>query len=298
MTRSERTRKQAQELQKAIGYLAKAKLAQTVRHSLREQPFDCHLLIISKIYRKSREVYLKSGGKFFATLLSSPRSLSSPILLESKIEYSPIEREYIWAATDPLERKNWDALLRLRSFCTSVYHEQNHRVLWKHLPPCPRRPAQVRRYLNFAESLVIALDTALGDELGELGPDFHLTGVTYDPGSEVRRMGLSRREYRNYLQAILHATYLNLELYSERDIVRVVRALFPNLGKLAERAALRSSNLDRSFIQRTNYFWQKKHYKGVVRTLSGPNPLILSDNPIDNRLQYLFAEKWFEFFGL
>ena len=93
----------------------------------------------------------------------------------------------IWSAIDPIESRNPERLLHLRTYSTSLFHEQNHRILWKLLPPAPVEKNALRRYLNFAESLVITLDMALGDELGaKLAPLFYLTGVTYDPGTTVR----------------------------------------------------------------------------------------------------------------
>jgi hypothetical protein len=209
----------------------------------------------------------------------------------------------IWAATDPIERRNARHLLTLRTYVGSLFHEQNHRSLWNILPPPPRDPQGIRRYLNFAESLVISTDMALGDELGpKLARSLYLTGTIYDPGTDIRALGLNRREYRNYLQAATHATYLNLEHYDPEQIGRGIAALFPNLGKLSERASKRSGNLDRSFVWKTNPAWQRKHRDKVAQVLAskrkGEPPLVLPDDPMDNRLQYLLAEKWFETLGL
>jgi hypothetical protein len=273
------------------------------RLSLAEQPFDLHLLNWSPFYRRSRKLYLDQGGSFLATLVSSPRTLSSSILLEQKIEYSPIEKEMIWLATDPIESKNLDRLLALRTYSSSLFHEQSHRILWKLLPSCPSPQDQegLRRFLNFTESLVIVLDMALADELGpELASLFYLTGVTYDPGSTVRLELPKRRDYRNYLQAVLHATYLNLEFYEREEISRAIRALFPTLRSFAERAAVRSGNLDRIFIQRTNPLWQKRNKKVITQKLFQPHQpgLSLSSDAMENYSQYLFAEKWFDRMGL
>jgi hypothetical protein len=287
-------------LRSAITRLAKMRPARASRHHMPEQPFDSLLLSISPLYQKSRQLYLKSKGSFRSLLVSSPRTLSSPTLLEPLIQYSPVETEMIWAATDPIERKNSHHLLTLRTYVGSLYHEQNHRSLWKILPPPPKDAAGIRRYLNFAESLVISADMALGDELGpRLARELYLTGTVYDPGTDVRRLGLSKREYRNYLQATTHATYLNLEFYDPNQIGAGVAALFPSLGELSERASQRSGNLDRAFVWKTNPAWQKKHRDKVARALSSnQEELILPEDPMDNRLQYLLAEKWFEALGL
>lgn len=287
--------------------------------ALSEQPFDPELLELSPLFRRSRELFLKSGGSFRAAFVSSPRSLGSPALLDSCIDYSPIESEFFWAATDLEQKKEAAHLLQLRTYTTSLFHEQNHRILWKRLPPPPRRsgPA-LERYLNFAESLVIMMDMALADHLGpKLAGYFYLTGAIYDPGTAVGQAGLPKREYRNYLQALLHGTYLHLMLYNADNIAQALEGLFPTLARtqltgpdagprkiaklsLARRAALRSTALDHSFVSLTNYEWQKRNGAVVIKALSkNPGaPLELSPDPLDNHVQYLIAEKWFDEMGL
>lgn len=267
-------------------------------HQLAEYPFDAHLLVLSPLYRKSRSLYAKNGGKFRSTLVSSARTLNSPILLEQTIEYTPIAHEFIWAATDRIERKSFAKFDDLRRFIPSLYHEQNHRILWRMLPPPPKSAAALRRYLNFAESLVITTDMALGDELGSiLGSFFTSLGLTYDPGTTVRNVAKNSRVYRNYLQACLHATYLNLEGYKAALIAKVVYALYSNLDPtLITRALNRAAALNRGFITKTNLVWQRKHHKAVIEMLAHKNktPLTLADDPINNIEQYKIAETWFD----
>ena len=302
LNRIPETKKHGTLLKKGIQLLTNARPQLSKNElSLPEQPFDLHLLNLSALFRQGRKVYLDQGGVFNPALVTSARTLSSSILLDPVIDYSPIESEFIWCALDPVESRNPNRLLILRSYCSSLFHEQNHRILWKLLPSPPSSPPALRRYLNFAESLVITLDMALGDQLGpQLATLFYLTGVTYDPGSTVYREVSSKREYRNYLQAALHATYLNLEMYDPEDIPRAIEALFPLLGPLANRAAVRSGNLDPLFIGRTNPIWQKEHKKTVLKKLyRAEKPVLdLSKNPMDNHQQYLIAERFFDIFGL
>lgn len=270
---------------------------------LPEHPYDGLLLRQSKLYRRSRELYRKVGGEFRATLVTSPRTLSSPILVEPMIEYSPTERELVWAATDPVERRDEKSLLRVRGYTTSLFHEQNHRILWRELPPPPpaSQRGALRRYQNFAESLIVATDMALGDELGaRVAPFFYLLGTVYDPGTSIGSEGLSRRAYRNYLQAATLGTYLTLELYSEEYVEQVLRAFFPALGRLATRAAQRAGRLDPQFINLTNPLWQQRFSGLLARRLARPGeaPLILADDPTQNPQQYVIAERWFAKFGL
>jgi hypothetical protein len=270
--------------------------------SLSGQPFDSHLLSLSAIYRRNRQLFLQSGGQFVPSFISSPRTLSSSALLTPEVEFSPIENEMAWAATDPIQKKNPEYLLELRTYATSLFHEQSHRILWTFLPSPPNEPknySSLRQYLNFVESLVITLDMSLGDELGSsVACLFHHIGVTYDPGTEIKQVVTSKREYRNYLQAATYATYLNLEGYSFKDIEKAILFLFPNLGDLALRAVSRSCQLDRAFVEKTNPIWQKKYRKDVILHLCGsrrnPEPLQLSSDPLDNRVPYLWVEKWLD----
>jgi hypothetical protein len=265
------------------------------------QPFDDWLLARSALFRRSRALYLDAGGILIPALLSTPRSLSSAALLYPRIEYSPTEKELFWAALDPRERKNPEHLMRLRTFTTSLYHEQNHRLLWQLLPPAPRSPAGLRRYLNLAESLIISADMALGDELGPAAAEtFYLAGAIYDPGTPLRREARpSKRVYRNYLQATTHATYLTLEGYEPADLPRAISALFPGLRALAGRAARRAGQLDTLFIGSTNRLWQKLHHKEAMRVLARGRPALeLPSNPMDHREAYLLGERWFEILGL
>jgi hypothetical protein len=93
---------------------------------------------------------------------------------------------------------------------------------------------------------------------------------------------------------------LNLELYDPEGIARGISQLFPGLGELAKRAAIRSGNLDRAFIQRTNLLWQKRNQKEIMKKISrsSPSTLHLSDDPLSHHQQYLIAEKLFDLMGL
>ncbi|MGZ3689123.1 MAG: hypothetical protein ACXVBW_12530, partial [Bdellovibrionota bacterium] len=218
-----------QVLAREIGRIA-ARKRPAAAHALAEQPFDRELLR-EPLFRKSRELFLKQGGKFRVALVSSPRTLSSPILLENRIDYSPIESELIWAATDPREKRNPAHLATLRTYTSSLFHEQNHRILWKMLPGIPAERRAAGRYLNFVESLVVAADMALGDKMGpKAAAVYYLSGAAYDPGTLIRaRLGRAR-DYRNYLQAALFATYLYLCFYEPREIARALPRLFPELS--------------------------------------------------------------------
>lgn len=293
--------RQAAELRAALARLRKSEANPLARKPLPGQPFDSLLLQLSPAYRRSRTAYRKLGGKHIASYVSTPRTLSSAALLSNEIEYSPLEREYAWAAALPATKANDLRLLEIRTSVTSLFHEQNHRLLWQLLPPAPRDRAGMRRYLNLAESLVVVTDMGLADDLGtKRSRDFYLSGAIYDPGTSVREEGLKGRMYRNYLQAALHATYLNLELFDPSRIPDVIEAMFPMIGTYARRAAVRSLNLDRAFVEKTNPAWQSRNLQAVRASLSRDlnqagdrEPLVLPAGPTDNRQAYLIGESWF-----
>ena len=254
---------------------------------------------------------MKLGGRFEAALVTSPRTLSSAILLEPRIEYSPTERELFWAATDPEESRNPAHFLGVRTYTSSLFHEQNHRILWRELPPPPKAGAgtrkdpqgAIRRYLHLAEALVIAADIALADEIGPKKAEvFYACGSIYNPGSDARKH-LSRRNYRNYLHVIAYVSYLLLELNEPSEILPWLPALFPQVeSKLRLRAWTRASRIDPQFIRVTNPFWQQRYSKQVGPTLrkgrGAEAPLLLPDEASNTRVFYLQTERWLNRLGI
>ena len=296
-----KTRSPARELRQAVRTLARA--APRTAHPLAapQQPFDSLLLARSPLYRRSRERYLAQGGALEPALLSSPRSLAGAILLENRIQYSPIEAELVWTARDP--RENPARLLDLRTYTTSLFHEQSHRLLWPLLPPPPLESASIRSYLNFVESLVVMADMALSDSLPPgLARSLSLVGSIYDPGTTIRRTLRSPRDYRRYLLAAMHATYLNLELYDPSDIERIIRALFGGDAPI-RRAAARALNLDRQFVLGTNPVWQRRNRQAILAHFTAaargrgtaPGSLLdLPDDPFQHGIASLWAERWLD----
>jgi hypothetical protein len=280
------------------------------------QAFDAFYLGQSPLFRRSRELFLAQDGRFEARLSSSPRSLSSAILLENRIQYSPTEDELIWMATDVAERKNDEGLMRIIGYSTSVFHEQSHRILWNILPPPKdRSPVGLRRYLNFVEAIVIGIDMALGDELGpervSLG---YLSGTIYDPGTGA--LFASKRERRNYLHVAIRTTYLALEPYDSSGVHRSLSSWLPLwLPELPHEASLhaieRALRLDDAFIEVTNHAWQKRHRKAFAEFIASKKarrkkgssalPLAsveLSEDPETWIDPYLAVEHVFDRFGI
>jgi hypothetical protein len=279
------------------------------KHSLSGQPFDRLLLEHSPLYQRSRALFYQKGGSFHPSLLSSPRSLSSGSLVSQRIEYTPSEAEILWTAQDPIEsRTRPERLLELRTWTTSLFHEQNHRVLWKFLPPAPTETGALSRYLHFAESLVVMLDMALADHLGpQIARPLYEVGSIYDPGT---RIDPRHPAYRTFLQAAAYATYLNLELFVPEEIPRIVETVFPrglyprNSGTIgSRRAAERALRLDRSFIESTNPLWQQRHLgrlKKPFQKLQGTRrrPLLLPEHPLDASEHLPWMQQVLALYGL
>lgn len=280
------------------------------RLALPGQPFDSFYLAASPLYRRSRELARAAKVEFAPRLVTSPRSLSSSILLENRMEYTPSEEELVWSACDPAQSKDEAHLMRLITYSTSVFHEQTHRLLWKWLPPPEATDADtLRRYLNFVEAIVIGVDMALGDGLApELASLGYLSGVVYDPGSYARAgaRGLRGRDYRNYLQAAIRATYLALEGYSNELIRENASALAPGLDPAHVRHAVdRALRLDVLFIQLTNPDWQRKNLRSIraffsprIRKAKAGARLAISDDPGDFLQPYVEVEKVFQRLGI
>jgi hypothetical protein len=274
---------------------------------LPELPFDLQLLNLSSMYRESRKMYLQLGGKFSARLCSTMRGLSAQDLFKDEIDYTPALSEFLWFkdfghqvgdAEDELV-----ALLRFSEI--SLFHEQNHRVIWRLLPPVPEEKIDICRYLNFAESLVVTLDMALGDQLGlKLSTTFEHMKVIYHPGGEDSYSKKSKAEYRKYLLAILTTTYYALETLHNDDIPKAVDYVLPGQKKTNRVAVKRGLQLSELFTRVTNPQWQSIYWKIGQRKLrklqanSKKNILYLPKDPLDLEYEFSLANRVFDHYGL
>lgn len=278
------------------------------RHLLLEEyPFDNQLLCLSRMYRESRKLYLSLGGAFNASLCSTMRSLSAQDLFKDEISYTPSATEFLWFkdhqedVADPAEEM--ESLIRYSGI--SLYHEQNHRVVWRVLPPAPSEERDLCRYLNFAESLVVVLDLALGDELGrKLSPVFERLKVIYRPGGENKWHGESKKVYRQYLLALLCTTYYALELINYDDILKAVDYVLPGQKALNKQAVRRGLELSEHFTRITNPLWQERHWKVAQKKLgkmhegSNEAALYLPEDPLELEAEFFFAHRLFDLYGL
>ncbi len=274
--------------------------------ALKEYPFDNRLLNISPLYRKSRRFYFSIGGKFSPKVCSTMRALSAQDLFKDEIDYSPIFSEMLWFSSHARVLPDAEIeLAAIKQFSDiSLFHEQNHRVIWRLLPPAPQEQIDLRRYLNFAESLVVTLDLALGDELGkELSLRFEHLNVLYRPGVS-NPWRASRKEYRRYLLAVLTATYFILEGVDPRDILKAVNFIFQDQKPINKAAVSRSLQLNEHFTKVTNPNWQALYWRTAAVKLqklhrNSPEPeFYLPEDPLDLQEEYFYARRVFDHYGL
>tara|TARA_B110001454_G_scaffold219204_1_gene252272 strand:- start:87065 stop:87985 length:921 start_codon:yes stop_codon:yes gene_type:complete len=258
--------------------------------TLFEFPFDSRLLTLSPLYLKSRKYYLELGGRFYPRLCSTMRSLSAQDLFADSIDYSPSESELIWFVqnrddvTDP--EKEIESITRFTEI--SVFHEQNHRVIWRLLPPAPSEQHDLRRYLNFAESLVVILDLALGDELGvKYSREFEEMRVIYRAGGRGPWIQKNHKQNRNYYLALFLATYYLLEMMNPEDILPALNYVFPGQAAINKAVTKRSLELSELFTRITNPQWQERYWKQASKKLSrihkgsAEDELYLPEDPLD-----------------
>ena len=273
---------------------------------LEEYPFDNRLLNFSKLYRKSRQFYYSLGGKFAPKVCSTMRALSAQDLFKDEIDFSPAFSEMLWFRSHAQVLPDAEAELAvLKHFSDiSLFHEQNHRVIWRLLPPAPAEQFELRRYLNFAESLVVTLDLALGDELGkDLSLRFERLNILYRPGVSNPWLG-TRKNYRRYLLAVLCATYCILEGVDSRDILKAVNYLFPDQKPMNKSAVKRSLELNEHFTKVTNPNWQALYWESAAVKLqklhrnSKEAVFYLPEDPLELNEEFFYARRVFDHYGL
>ncbi|MDZ4082341.1 MAG: hypothetical protein U1E10_05365 [Bdellovibrionales bacterium] len=218
------------------------------------------------------------------------RSLSAQDLFADEIDYTPAHTELVWFSKsshdvhDPEEE-----ILSLERFNTiSVFHEQNHRILWRLLPPAEKGDRALSQYLNFAESLVVMLDLALADQIGpKLSSTFERMKVIYRSGYVPKKWSSSNSVYRNYLIAAQFATYLILELVNPEDINSAVDYVLPGQKALNRAAVTRAMDINELFTRITNPQWQERNLKNARKSLTRMHrgfdgaPLDLPRDPLD-----------------
>ncbi|KYG65003.1 hypothetical protein AZI86_11795 [Bdellovibrio bacteriovorus] len=274
---------------------------------LPEYPFDHQLLSASSVYERSRRLYNSLGGIFQPRLCSTMRSLSHQDLFKDQIDFTPSATEFYWFRDHAAKIYDPDAHMKSMQLFNeiSLYHEQNHRIVWRVLPPAPQEERDLQRYLNFAESLVVTMDLALGDALGkDLSNTFERLRLIYRPGGEDVWAKKSSEVYRQYLLAVLCATYMLLERVFAKDILKALNYIFPDQKVMNKDATQRALGLSELFTENTNPQWQKLNWKSAQEKLeemhieSEEEALYLPEDPLDLEEEFIFAHRLFDLFEI
>lgn len=261
-----------------------------------EYPYDLQLLSLSPLYRESRKQYLALGGRLSPRVSSTMRSLSAQDLFADEIDYTPAATEIDWFLNnvddvyDPA-----DELFAIERFNTiSVFHEQNHRILWRFLPPAPKEERDLIRYLNLAEALVVMLDLALAEQVGpKLSPAFERMKVIYRTSG--KKSETNPKALREQLIAMFCSTYFLLEMMNPEDILKAVDFVLPGQKALNRKAVGRALDLNEMFTRVTNPQWQERQWKIAREKLtklqktSYENPLYLPEDPLDLEEEIVIA---------
>jgi len=272
-----------------------------------EYPFDAQVLSASPLYRKSRKLYTELGGSYLPRACSTMRSLMSTDLFKDEIEYTPCETELLWLHAHHRELHDpkdlLDALAALSGI--SLFHEQNHRIVWRLLPNVPTDQAGTIRYLNFIESLVVTLDLALGDEVGaERSLALERLKVIYRPAGSDKWTRSKNEEYRQYLRTLFYVTYLLISLVDVRDIAKCVEYVFPNQKQMNRVAVRRGLDLSELFTQTTNREWQKRYWKQAQTSLlklqkkRGGDEFEIVEDPLDLENEFAVVDRVLDAFHL
>lgn len=272
-----------------------------------QYPFDSQLLNTSRLYRQSRKFYLSLGGVCKPKVSSMMRSLSAQDLFKDEIDYTPSMSEMMWFKDHVHEVENPDLQIKALKYFNenSLYHEQNHRVLWRLLPPAPKERTALRRYLNFAESLVVTLDLALGDELGlKISLPLERMGLLYRPSAGDGWHKKSKSIYRKYLLSLLCTTYYALELINHKDILKAVDYIFPGQKLMNKAAFHRGLELSQLFTMNTNPQWQNLYWQDASKKLAkihqhrSDEAFVISQDPLDLNIEFALARSIFDYYGL
>lgn len=270
-----------------------------------EYPFDVQMLSTSPLYFASRKAYLKLGGKFVSAVCSTMRSLSTQDLFKNEIHFSPMHSEMLWFYENAFNLADADEQLQaIQHFhAISIFHEQNHRVVWQLMPKAPTDKINLRRYLNFAESLVVMLDLALADQINpKVSKALERMSLLYRPAGSVKLQSLSTNDYRQYLKAAFTATYCTLERIHGEDVVKVVNYVLPENKKLNKQAVARGQELNQDFTEVTNPGWQELYWQSAAVKLkeihkkSKQSVLILPEDPLDLDTEFNIVEKVLNYF--
>lgn len=149
-------------------------------------PFDRLLLKRSPVYRSTRVLARRLGIRLVPEVSSVSRGMTVFDPRDNHVIYTPIDQELRWTVEKIGDRKGdlqlkCDQLETLRGFVTSVFHDLNHRILYRTLVPTKAEKSfeSVKFYLAMVESLAMIRDVQLSSDLGPMSSPLMWLNVIY-----------------------------------------------------------------------------------------------------------------------
>lgn len=270
MSSQQQSAQRVRQFVKSIAILDELPPTRRHRHLvLAEYPFDSQLLELSRVYRASRALFLARGGRFRPRLFSLERSVVAQDLFDYVLDYAPSLTEMLWFKDN--HRRLMDPAGEMAALdhfnAIPLFHEQNHRVIWHLLPPPGSGRENLIRYLKFAESLVIALDVALAEEVGEWSNPARRLGVVYR--TAIRGWSpTTEAERRQYLLAVFYTAYCRFERMDSSLIREHLARLFPDQATSNRKAMRRSAEIADFFVDVATPQWLRLHAETAAASLA------------------------------
>lgn len=245
---------------------------------VKNQIFDRFMLYSYPLYLKSRQLAIENDCKFEHIHSDIAFQLIENTLLTKRIQIVPLENECRWAAFD-LQYKNSLHIMHVLHNISSVFHEQNHRILWSLLPKCSQGGRALKNYLNFAESMTMTLDYALAHKIQpKMAWFLQLIGVSYR-GAHFRKHSNDKKNYSDFLVAFCIGQLMYFDFYKKRDVKKFLKEKFPNQADIISDAVDMAFTIESEFNTETNHQWQMKYKKDCEKFLvrKSKNTLNLSN---------------------
>jgi hypothetical protein len=237
--------------------------------ALDEHMLDRELLQLSALYAQSRTLFLNCGGSYRFELASKSRSIMTSGVIEECVPVSPVYREVLWCArSSKISRQERERADFLFECVTPLFHEQNHRILWRVLPaPANESDACWRKYLVFCESVVVALDYLISMELGKgVGDFFGRVGCLYYWDSAQRnKCGMNEKELPQKISLFVYAVFCALTGVPQASIVQQLLHRAPSKWVLD--VVKTTSELSRGFVNKAHLQWQERYLDRARRWL-------------------------------
>ena len=250
------------------------------------QIFDRFMLYSYPLYLKSRQLALGFDCEFQHIHSDISFQLIENTLLTNRIQIVPLENECRWTAFDP-QFKNSLHILHVLYNISSVFHEQNHRVLWSLLPKCAPGGRALKNYLNFAESLTMTLDYALAHTIQpKMAWFLQLTGVSYR-GAQFRKHSKDKKNYPTFLVSFCIGQLMYFDFCKKREVKKFLYEKFQVKNEIISDAVDMAFTIESEFNTETNRQWQIKYKKDCEKFLVRKSKNTLNLTNIENSFDEL-----------